>query len=251
MSLYAPPAANDNLVTLWLSLASRFEAVISLQSGSVEPSVKPNGALWHDTGASAIKLSDGTTFDTLIDLSQGVSKVLTANGATPLAGPLNCGGQQVQFVGAATLGSHAPRRDQVVLLTGEQPMSGNLDLGGNRATNAAPGVDASDLATVSQLGVASGSETISDAQDTVAYTIDTGVEFRALVVTVEWRNVPSPGSGPGPELGVLSPTSPAISLSGGNVAVDPAGGGATEFTVTPASTAVDPNDVIVQWVALS
>jgi len=255
MPLYSPPSTGDTASDAYVNLDANFQAVMAFQAGATEPMVVPLWSWWMDTSVNMLRVYNGASFSGLIDIGNTVGPLLDAGGGVAFQANLSAGGNKLINLGPGSQSTGSIQFDQAVIRSGVNAMTGDLDLGGHRVVNAADGVAATDLATVGQAVTRSGSQTITDAQDGQAYLFDTGIEFVALIVTYEWRNVA--GNQSFVRTDVITPSDPVATLVAnvpgqGDIpvlSIDASDGTTRQFSATPAFTNIDPNDITVRWVA--
>ncbi len=114
-------------------LGAQDEAMLSLQRGGTEPTVKPEGTLWWDTGAGMLKLRQpGSTWLAFADPAESC---INAGGTIAYEANQPMGGFVLTGLGAGSANGHSVRYEQAVHRSGALAFTGHQSMGGNRLTN--------------------------------------------------------------------------------------------------------------------
>lgn len=145
MTAYPPTPVGTTLADFAGVVRGQHEALMTLQYGNVEPTVKPIGTLWHATLSSAISAAgapggttaallrwNGTAWNFVARMDH---PFLSAAGNVAMADHFNLGGKRIYNLAAAAFDEDATRRDQVVLRSGANTMTGALNMNGQSIVN--------------------------------------------------------------------------------------------------------------------
>lgn len=152
MTAFAELAVGVNISGFAVSINTQFEAVRSLERGSVAPTIKPVGLLWNNTAngtyGETIERWNGTTWDVVLDLG---APAISASGSISMAADLDLGGFKIENGAAGTAGTDFVIKSQVMLRDGSQAMTAALPMGGFKITGLANGTDPTDAAALGQV----------------------------------------------------------------------------------------------------
>jgi len=131
MTMYAQTSLATNLSVLVSSIETQHEAIRGMERGTVAPTIKPTGMLWNRTDYPTIGESivrwDGSAWDLLMDPDY---PQLNAGGTVALAADLPMGSNKLTGLAAGSASGHSVRYEQVMLLSGANAMTANLQMGG-------------------------------------------------------------------------------------------------------------------------
>lgn len=146
MAVYSVITTASNLSQLVGLITTQHDAMLGHQRGVTTPTIKPAGCFWIDTtvgGAGQVKISDGTNFTLLLDARHAQ---INAGGTVAFAADQAMGGFKLTGLAAGSAAGHSVRYEQVLLLSGVNTMTGNLNMGSNKVTNLAAPTANSDAA---------------------------------------------------------------------------------------------------------
>lgn len=136
MPVYATLSSGNNLSQLITDIEGQHQAIMGMQRGTSEPTVKPIGSVWQRTNyptlGDAWLIYDGATYNLLLDPDH---PQINAGGTVAFGANQSLGNNKITNLAAGTADNDAVRRVQVILRDGTQAMTGNLNLGANRITN--------------------------------------------------------------------------------------------------------------------
>lgn len=131
MTMYAQTGLATNLSTLVSSIETQHEAIRGMERGTVAPTIKPNGMLWcrtdYPTIGESIVRWDGSAWTLLADPDHAQ---LNAGGTVVPTADLPMGSRKLTGLAAGSANGHSVRYEQVMLLSGVNVMTANLQMGG-------------------------------------------------------------------------------------------------------------------------
>lgn len=165
MTMYAQTSLATNLSVLVSSIETQHEAIRGMERGTVAPTIKPTGMIWcrtdYPTIGESIVRWDGSAWNLLLDPDHAQ---LNAGGTVVPTADLPMNSKKLTGLAAGSANGHSVRYEQVMLLSGANAMTGDLDLGGNTIVNVGDDIDM-DGNTLTNLGAPS-------ADDDAARKID-------------------------------------------------------------------------------
>lgn len=132
MSVYLATPLSSSLSQLVVLIEAQNQAMMALQRGSTEPTVKPTGTLWWNTSTGFIQQFGGIGWSDL--LKPGVMH-LPIDGSVALTGDLAMGTHKLTGLAAGSAAGHSVRYEQVVLITGANAFAADQSMGGFKLTN--------------------------------------------------------------------------------------------------------------------
>ncbi len=196
---YQTIGLGTNLSQLASNIDMQNEAIRSHERGTTEPTIKPNGLIWfrtdYPTLGNAMVQWNGSAWVLLLDPD---FPALNAGGSVAAAADLPMASHKLTGLAAGTTAGDSVRFEQVVLASGANSMSGDLNLNGHTLTNlgadldmhtkkitnlAAPGAnnDAARKVDVDNAGPTHGAHT---NLNTTAQTVTLGFEPKLLVIHI-------------------------------------------------------------------
>lgn len=141
MSVYQQMALASSLSEFVTSIHAQHEALMSMQRGSTEPTIKPIGTLWHNTTAGKIQHWSGLAWADMF--KPGVLHV-AVDGSAAYTANQPMGGFILTGLGVGTASGHSVSFDQAILVSGDNPFEEDQSMGGHRLTNLGAPVDNTD-----------------------------------------------------------------------------------------------------------
>jgi len=107
--------------------------------------------LWTQISDAAVQV-DATLFDAVFsDIASEITSSYPRDGRAPLTGPLDLGNNNVINAKAAVIGTEVPIASQVMLRDGSNSATADMNFGGKKIYNVAPGVASGEVATMDNI----------------------------------------------------------------------------------------------------
>ena len=173
MGLWAPQSLGSSLSSMAVTDDAQDEAIRSHERGSTAPTSKPTGLLWDCTDSSTLSGAglpsgdgmlrwNGSAWTGLMDLTQ---KQVNAGGTVTYGANQPMGGYIHTGLGAGSASGHSVRYEQVLLRSGANAMTGNLDAGSYQITNLAAPSSSSHAARLADIPTAIGKAWFNNNRD--------------------------------------------------------------------------------------
>mgnify|MGYP000960607085 CR=1 FL=1 len=141
MSAYSVIPLASSLSDLVTLSQAQHEAIMGLQRGSTEPTVKPSGTMWYNTTAGEIQMFMGLGWNGI--LVPGVMHV-AVDGSVAMEADLPMGGCKLTGLAAGSAAGHSVRYEQTIVVSGSNAFAADQSMGGHRLTNLGAPVDSTD-----------------------------------------------------------------------------------------------------------
>lgn len=141
MSVYVQTILTTSLSAFIVASHAQNEAIMSMQRGPTEPTIKPIGTLWSNTTAGKIQHWSGLAWGDMF--KPGVLHV-AVDGSAEYTADQPMGGFILTGLGLGTASGHSVNFDQAILVSGDNPFEEDQSMGGHRLTDLGAPVDATD-----------------------------------------------------------------------------------------------------------